>query len=785
MSFRYVLRRLRGSPAFTIAATLTLAIAIGATASVFSIVDGVLLKPFPFRDADRVLTIWESNPTVGLPQFPLAAQNYLDYRDQNTAFSTLAAWMSTSFTVTGTQQPERVTGARVTPSYFPTLGVSPALGRFLAPDSSGPDEVVIGYGYWQRRFGGAPSALGHTLVLDDHPYAIVGVMPPGLPGDLELWARLSLRGDQVNRGSHYLGVYGRLKRGVTPDGGRRELEVIAARLAKAYPATNQGWSALTIPLQEQLLGKVRPALMALLAAAACVLLIGAANLANLFLVRYLARERELAVRSALGATRGRLVRELVAEALTLGVGAGALGVGLAVAGVRALRTLAPQTLPRLAEIGVDGRVITFCALTSLATVLVFGMLPAWRASRGGLAEVLKEGGRGTGSAQRHRLQNGLVVIQVAVALVLLTGAGLLVESFDHFRRMDPGFRPDGVLTAQVALPDQRYPTPERQAAFMATALEQLAAIPGVRAVSASSTVPSRTNMIGAFAVAGQPTPDAAHMPTADILCVTPDYFRTMSIPIRRGRGVLPTDDRRAPEIAVADETFAHQYLVGRDPVGQRVFFGTDTVGIVGVVASIRQRGLAEDEKPVLYAPSAQCPMRASFVSLRTDGDPRREAPALQRVFAGLDPTVPVFDVQTLSARVAQTVGTTRFSTLLASLFAVVALLLGVIGIYSVLAYIVAQRRREIGVRLALGATHAHVIGTVVRQVLALTGLGIALGSATAWWVTRALAGLFLGVSPHDPAAFLGAAGLFIGVALVAASVPAFRTTRVNPAVVLS
>ncbi|HTA75142.1 MAG TPA: ABC transporter permease [Gemmatimonadaceae bacterium] len=785
MSLRHVLRRLRGSPAFTIAATLTLAIAIGATASVFSVVDGVLLKPFPYRDADRVLTIWESNPTVGLPQFPLAAQNYLDYRDQNTAFSTLAAWMGASFTVTGSQQPERVTGARVTPSYFPTLGVSPVLGRFLAPDSSGPDEVVIGYGYWQRRFGGAPSALGHTLVLDDHPYTIVGVMPPGLPGDIELWERLSLRGDQINRGSHYLGVYGRLKRGVTPEAGRRELEVIAARLAKAYPGTNQGWFALTIPLQEQLLGKVRPALVALLAAAACVLLIGAANLANLFLVRYLARERELAVRSALGATRGRLVRELVAEALTLGVGAGALGVGLAVAGVRALRALAPQTLPRLGEIGVDGRVIAFCALTSLATVLVFGMLPAWRVSRGGLAGVLKEGGRGTGSAQRHRLQNGLVVIQVAVALVLLTGAGLLVESFDHFRRMDPGFRPDGVLTAQVALPDQRYPTPERQAAFMATALEQLAAIPGVRAVSASSTVPSRTNMIGAFAVAGQPTPDQAHMPTADILCVTPDYFRTLSIPVRRGRGVLPTDDRRAPEIAVADETFAHQYLAGRDPVGQRVFFGTDTVAIVGVVASIKQRGLAEDEKPVLYAPSAQCPMRASFVSLRTDGDPRREAPALQRVFAGLDPTVPVFDVQTLSARVAQTVGTTRFSTLLASLFAVVALLLGVIGIYSVLAYIVAQRRREIGVRLALGATHAHVIGTIVRQALALTGVGIALGSATAWWVTRALSGLFLGVSPHDPAAFLGAAGLFIGVALVAASVPAFRTTRVNPAVVLT
>ncbi|HSY80975.1 MAG TPA: ABC transporter permease [Gemmatimonadaceae bacterium] len=785
MSLRYVLRRLRGSPAFTIAATLTLAIAIGATASVFSVVDGVLLKPFPFRDAERVLTIWESNPTVGLPQFPLAAQNYIDYRDQNTALSSLAAWAAASFTVTGSQQPERIFGALVTPSYFPTLGVSPALGRFLAPDSGGPDEVVIGYGYWQRRFGGARSALGHTLILDDRPHTIVGVMPPGLLGDIELWERLSFRPEQVNRGGHYLGVYGRLKRGATPEGAQRELEVIAGRLAKAYPATNKGWSALTIPLQDQLLGNVRPALMALLAAAACVLLIGAANLANLFLVRYLARERELAVRSALGATRGRLMRELMAEALTLGVGAGTLGIGLAVVGVRALRALAPRTLPRLGEIGVDGRVIAFCALASLATVLVFGMLPAWRASRGGLAEVLKEGGRGTGSAQRHRLQNGLVVIQVAVALVLLTGAGLLVESFDHFRRMDPGFRPDGVLTARVALPAQRYPTPDRQAAFMATALEQLAAIPGVRAVSASSTIPTRSNAVFTFSVVGQPTPDAAHAPNADILCVSPDYFRTLSIPLRGGRGVLPTDDRRAPEIAVVDETLARQFLAGRDPVGQRLAFGSDTVAIVGVVASIRQRGLAEDAKPVLYAPTTQCPMPSSFVSLRTDGEPQREVPALQHVFAGLDPTVPVFDVQTLSTRVAETVGTTRFSTLLASLFAVIALLLGVIGIYSVLAYIVAQRRREIGVRLALGATNAHVIGTVVRQALVLTGLGIALGSAAAWWITRALSGLFLGVSPHDPAAFLGAAGLFTAIALLAASVPAFRTTRVHPAVVLT
>ena len=382
--------------------------------------------------------------------------------------------------VTGSHESEHLTALAVTPSYFPVLGITPALGGPLSPDSGGTPEVVIGYGYWQRHFGGTRSVIGQPLTLDDHPYTIVGVMPAGLPGPAELWTRMTIHGDElVNRETHYLHVYGRLKLGVTPEVGQRELETIARRLAQTFPRTNENWSATTTPLLDQLVGEVRPALVMLLSAAACVLLIGAANLANLFLVRYLARRRELAVRTALGATRGQLVRELLTEAATLGVAAGALGVGVAAAGVRILRALAPPDLPRLSEIGVDGRLVAFCAFTSIATVLLFGVLPAWQASQSRLADVMKEGGRGTGSAQHHRLQNGLVVLQVAVALVLLTGAGLLVESFDHFRRMDPGFRPDGILTAEIDLPPERYPTPARQAAFISSTLEQLAALPGV------------------------------------------------------------------------------------------------------------------------------------------------------------------------------------------------------------------------------------------------------------------------------------------------------------------
>jgi predicted permease len=438
---QYALRRLRGSPGFTIAAALTLAIAIGATASVFGLVDAVLLKAFPYRDPDRVLTIWEGNAELRVPKFSVSPADFLDYQAQNRAFTTVAASVNSDAIVTGSHESEHLSGLAVTPSYFPVLGITPVMGRSLSPDSGGgPLEVVIGYGYWQRRFGGAPSVIGQALLLNDQRFTIVGVMPVGLPGRAELWTRLSIEdAEQGNRKIHYLHVYGRLKPSVTPEGGRLELETIARRLAQSFPKTNENWSVVTTPLLDQLVGEVRPALVMLFSAAACVLLIGAANLANLFLVRYLAQQRELAVRTALGATRGQLVRELLTEAAVLGLAAGALGAGLAVGGVRILRALAPPDLPRLSEIGVDGRLVAFCAFTSIATVVIFGVLPALRASQIKLAEVMKEGGRGTGSAQHHRLQDGLAVLQVAVALVLLTGAGLLVRALTTSGGSIPAF----------------------------------------------------------------------------------------------------------------------------------------------------------------------------------------------------------------------------------------------------------------------------------------------------------------------------------------------------------
>jgi putative ABC transport system permease protein len=427
---------------------------------------------------------------------------------------------------------------------------------------------------------------------------------------------------------------------------------------------------------------------------------------------------------------------------------------------------------------------------SIATVFVFGALPAWQASRGNLADFLKEGGRGTGSAKHRRLQDGLVVVQVAVALVLLTGAGLLVESFVHFRQMDLGFRPSGVLTAQIALSAEQYPTKERQASFQSSLVEQLAARPGVQSASASSALPGDQTSLSLFMVpffiVGDLAPDPRHTPNAYTVAVSPDYFRTMGISLSRGRSVLPTDDSRAARIAVVDELLSRRFFRANDPVGRRVTWGgPDTLEIVGVVAPVKQNGLTAEDVPVMYVPNAQFPNIYFDVEVRTSGDPAALTAMVKSAVTNLDPMVPVSDVQTMSARVAQQVGTTRFSSVLASLFAVVALVLGAVGIYSVLAYIVSQRKREIAVRIALGAGRTRVMVNVLRQATALTVIGIALGSGGAWLLTRALAGLFVGVSPHDPGIFVGAAALFAVVALVAASVPAFRTTRISPVVALA
>jgi putative ABC transport system permease protein len=802
IDIRYAIRRLWHTPGFSIAAILTMTIAIGATTSVFGLVNGVLLKGFPYRQPDRLVSLWESSSALNLPKLGVSGGDYADWLRQNRAFTGLAAAWERDFTVIGRQESEHVTGFSVSPNYFPLLGITPVLGRPLAPDSAGPPEVVIGYDLWQRRFGGARSVLGQSLTLvgenqlKDSIYSIVGVMPPGLPARDQLWTRLTLAHSWVanHRASAGLNVYGRLRPGITLAAAQAEMKAIAQRLATAYPQTNKDIAARVIPLVDQLVGDVRPALLMLLVAAACVLLIGAANLANLFLVRCLARQRELALRTALGASRSRLVRGLLAEGAILGVFAGVIAIVGAFAGVRALRSLAPTTMPRLSDVAVDGRVLEFCVAMSLATVCVFALLPALWASRDTIADVLKSGGGGTATVESHRLQDGLVVLQIAVALVLLTGASLFVESFVHLLNADPGLRPEGVLTAVITPDPERYPTPEQLHVLFSSVAERLAAQEGVDGAAVSTAPPAGSNdaeCASPIPIIGDPAPDLAHLPLACPVGASPGYFRTVGIRVLRGRGILPADDMRTSKVAVIDQLLARRYFAGRDPVGRRLAFGSltpvgrDTVEIVGVVATVKLGGLAGQDVPEIYVPMDQYPEFTAALAVRTKGDPDAFSETLKRVLANIDPTMSVYDVETMRQRMAQSLDATQFSTFLASLFAGVALLLSIIGIYSVLAYVVTQRQREIAVRITLGADRSRVMGEVVRHGLALTAVGIVVGSFLAWILTGVLARLFLGVSPHDPTTFIGVAGAFALVSVAATSGPAFRTTRINPVVALT
>lgn len=787
---RIALRRLRLTPTFTIGAMLTLSIAIGATASVFSVVNGVVLKAFPLRDPDRVVTILESNEFHHLPRFSVSPMNFVDWQAQNHSYTALAASQSGNVTVTGAGDPELLYRLAVSSDFFDVLGIAPVLGRALAKDSSGAPEAVISYEYWKRRFGGAASVVGQTIILDNVAHTIVGVLPEGAPGSFELWTHLSLdRATLRPRDWHYLSAFGRLKPGVTAEQGTRDLQTIAARLAREYPQTDEGWSLLTLPLQGALVEKVGSSLITLLAAAGCVLLIGVANLANLLFVRFLGRRHEIAVRTALGATRRRLFFEMLAEAALVGLGAAAIGVGLAFAGVRVLRTLAPATFPRITEIQVDGQVLAFCAISSIAAVLLFGALPAWHLLRGDPGDATRDGERGTIAPRGSRVQAGLVALQVAVAFVLLIGAGLFVETFAHFQRTSLGFNPANVLTADVRLSQERYANPDLAAAFASNVVERLAAEPGVEAAGASTSLPGNSGWRESFTIVGDPPADPMRLPNAHAVFVTPDYFRVMGIGVKRGRGVDKADARGAVKIAVIDELLARRVFPRRDPIGLRMALvgpDADTVQIVGVASTVKQGGLVAEDVPWFYMAVAQAPFAGAvgqFVA-RTADDPMAHAAALRRAVKEQDGTVPLTEMQPMTARVAKSIDVTRFSTFLASLFAVIALILSLIGIYSVLAYVVAQRQREIAIRLALGAEVANVVRSVLWRAIALAGAGIAIGSGAAWWLTRAMEGLFEGVSPHDPRVFAGAAVVFAGVAVVAAAVPAIRTTRIDPVAAL-
>ena len=789
---RYALRSLHRHRVFALTAILTLGLGIGANTAIFSAVNGVLLRPLPYPDPDRILTIWGHHPAIGRETASLP--DFLDWRKAR-SFSGMAAWANAAFTVTGTGEPEVVSGALVTPNYFRVLGAPIPLGRDFRDDEArgAARVVVLSQGYWQRAYGGRPDVVGSQITLGGVPYTVVGAGARGLalPAEVDIWAPFQTD-TTLGRRNDFLQVNGRLAPGATAETAQVELATIARRLEAEYPASNAGWGVELIGLHERIVGEIRPALLVFLGAVALVLLIACANVANLMLVRVAARERELTIRAALGASRRRLVRQLLTESVLLALAGGVLGLGLAVWGVSALRALDPGTLPRLDEVRLDARALAFALVLSVGTGLLFGVVPAVRARRFDLRGGLAEGGRAlSGARSAARTRYALVLAEVALASVLLVGAALLLRSFVGLTRVDPGISVDGILTARVTLPRFRYDDPARQVAFADALLDRARALPGVASAALGSAAPVDDAVpYWAIALAGveQPPPDVVQ--DAVVYRASPEYFHTFGLPLIRGRLFEAADRADRTPVAIVSQGLAQRYWPGRDPVGSRITFGDPTdsatswMTVVGVVGDVRQDGAVSPAYPQIYVPFAQLSNRSVVVALRTGRNPLALAAPLKRALAGVDPGLALSQVTTMEQRVAGTLARPRVNALLLAGFAATALVLAALGIYGVIAYSVVQRTRELGIRVALGASADAVLGMVMRQGLTpvMIGLGVGLGVAAVG--SRVLRSLLYGVTATDLATYGAVAAFLTVVASAASYVPARRAARSDPVLAL-
>jgi putative ABC transport system permease protein len=798
---RYAFRLLRKHPAFATVAVLTLALGIGANTAMFTVVHAVLLRPLAFHDPARLVLVAERN---NFNTISVSYENYLDWRDQSGSFDVpLQATQGATTTLTGSGEPERLSLRRMSAGLLPMLGVTPVVGRGFADsdDSTGAVPVaLLGYALWQRRFGGSRDVIGRTLDFDAQPFTIAGVLPRGFeilqPADvyvpLHPWA--ATLPDDRNWHPGIIAL-GRLKEGVTRRQATTEMVAIAKRLEEQYPTFNTGISADVVGLQEQMVQNVRPALWVLLGAVSFVLLIACANVTNLLLARAASRGREVAIRTALGASRARLVRQLVIESLLLSLLGGVVGLGLAWASLGALLRLAANALPAVFSVDLDPAVLAFTFVVAAGTGLVFGTAPALRATKLDLRDVLNEGSHGsTGAPRTRRFRGLLITAESALAMLLLVGAGLLLESFARLQNVSPGFQVDHLFVADVPLSQGAYSRPEQRAEFFDRVVERASALPGVRSAGAASFLPvSGGGSALHFNITGRPVNGPNDYTAAGYRVVTPRYFETLGVPLLKGRLFAASDDERAPSVVVINATMARTYFPNQNPLGQRLQLGATpdndvpTMEIVGVVGDVIQ-GLDVDAKAEMYLPYRQgdrlLPAFQLSVVMRTAGEPLSQAAALRAAISGIDPGQPLVKPRTMEDNVATSVAQPRFRTWLIGIFAGLALLLAAIGIYGVLSYSVTQRTREIGIRVTLGADRSHVLRTVVGEGLRFTLLGVALGGAGGLAVTRVLQGFLFGVNAFDPGAFLGAAILLIVVAVAAALGPARRALRVDPMVAL-
>jgi len=800
------IRSLLKRPGFSAIIVLTLAVGIGANTAVFSVVNATLFRQLPFREPQQLVTLWEKNPERGYEQNPPAAGNYVDWRDQNRVFTQMAAYApSRQFSVSIGEQPERYAGATISASLFEVLGVGALKGRVFNSNDETPGNnqvVLISYHFWQKKLPGVADPQGKSIILDGKPYTIVGVMPEGFqfpggsgtvlriftPAAADLWTPLTLDAHEMEqRSSHYLNVIARLKPGTTAAQATAEMDAIQQRIEQLYPTFYVGSNVKLVPLDEQVIGTVRRPVLILWGAVGFVLLISCANVANLMLVHATSRKREIAVRTALGATRSRLVRLLLTESLLLSLAGGTAGILLAMWFVRAFATIVPQTFPRHEEIRVDIVVLMFTFLTSVVTGLAFGLAPVLQSIKVDLTDALKAGGRTVAEGGRSlRLRNLLVTAQLSLTLMLLIGAALMVQSFMRLGNVSPGFNPDRLLTMEVSLPIDNYPRARRPLVFQQL-IQRTQTLPGVVSVAAAKHLPlGGDNMNFAFDIERRPFPQG-ESPGADCRMVTSDYFTTLGIPLIKGRFFKDSDTVDAPHVLLINEAMARTFFPNEDPIGQRLQLGINDFSgqIVGVVGDVKHVGLDAPTNHEVYISFAQAPFSTEMTLIaRTSGDPMTIVGAVRNEIKALDPQVAVGKVKTMEAITKESIGDARFRTLLLSIFGIVALVLAAVGVYGVMSYSVTQRTHEIGIRMALGAQIADVRKLVINSGMKLALVGTVVGLAGAYALTRLLTNLLFGLAPTDPPTFVIVSFVLLLVALTACYIPARRAAKVDPLVAL-
>lgn len=793
---RIAFRSLARAPGFAIVVVLTLALGVGINTAIFSLVNGILLRPLPYFEPDRIVTLWESNPQLDIPQDQVAAATFTDWVVRSRSFDALGAYGIRSYLLGGTDEPQQIAGARLTPSVFDVVQVQPDLGRVFAAEESQPGNefvAILSHAMWARQFGSDPGVLGRSLILDDAPHTIVGVMPrsfefpPGAP-EVDVWTPLTISAQMVTvRAMRVYYVVGRLAPDVSVNQAREEMAGIGLGIATENPESNRGWGVDVTPALDQVIGDA-PLLLAVLAgASALVLLIACVNIANLLLVRSSRRKKEFAIRAALGAGRRRLLKQSIVESFALTVTGGLAGVGLGVVGVTALKRVLPPDLPRLDQVGVDGSVLLLAAALSVGAGVVFGLVPALRAMRPDLSEVLQEEGRGgSGGPGAHRLLNGLVAAQVALAFILLLGAGVMVRSLVNLLNVDPGFRTEGVLSVAVSLPRNKYPDRQAQVVFYNELVDRVATIGGVAQASMVSALPMSTlgnDFDLPIEIFGRDAPTQAERPRAGYRAVMPGYFEALDIPLSRGRLFDRFDREEARPVMVINETAERLLFSGEDPLGKLV--GVPMAGrieIVGVVGDVHHNGLDADVIPELFVSYMNFPLRDTHLVLRLDDTSEigTVAGSIRRAINGLDPALPITRMATLEELVAESLTQPRFNMALLMSFALCAAALAGVGIYGVVSYSVVQRSREIGIRMALGADRTRTFRLVVGQTLTFVAMGGAVGIVGSLAAGRLVRGLLFGISPLDPLTLLGVALALTVLGVGAASVPAMRATRITP-----